>query len=503
MGRDSRRDSNRPAGPSGAGAEFGLDRTIGRRGFVRTASGLFVAAAFGTGCGEVGDAGTGTVRVRINGLANGLASAGSVTITGSGLTQPLVVQLPALTQAEVAVPVGSYQIVYQPPGGYTIAAGGSNQAAATIVEGELTEVQFTVVAASGVLRLTITGTPAGSVNSGSAQVSRVDVPGQAPLAVIIPLAGVVDVSVVPAEYSVDYAPPSGAQLIVGQVDPRSAVVTANQTTSVGYTIESSAAPPPPPAGVLFHSDFSTATGTSSAALRDTSKANPWDLAGGQGLDVIASTGLDFPCANVLRVTATAASSGFATLRNSGMPLPANGQSRWYRFYARYTFPDGLEDQQTHPVQDGGAGSQINWEWAVLHNLGGNGRFTPSLQLHSNNPFADYRWNPTPLNKGQTYRYEWQILRVSDTTFQMHVRIYDSAGTLVLSDADYRNEGNTRTLAAVPTPTMLFNNVNNLDGLNAGCNGISGTNPPFPFVYGYQSAFAVSGTDWIGPYAGGI
>lgn len=502
MGRDSRRDSNRPDRVLGAGAQLGPDRTIGRRGFVRTASGLLVAAAFGTGCGEIGDVGTGTVRVRINGLAAGLASAGSVTITGSGMSQPLVVQLPALAQAEVAVPVGSYQVVYQPPGGYTIAAGGTNQAAATIVEGELTEVQFTVVPASGVLRLTIIGTPAGSVNGGSAQVSRVDTPGQVPLAVVIPLGGVVDVSVIPAQYSIDYAPPSGAQLVVGQVDPRSAVVTANQTTSVGYTIESSAAPPPP-AGVLFNSDFSTAFGNSSAALRDTGKANPWDLVGGQGLEVIAATGLDFPCANVLRVTAVAASSGFATLRNANMPLPANGQSRWYRFYARYTFPDGLEDQQTHPVQDGGAGSQINWEWAVLHNLGGNGRFTPSLQLHSNNPFADYRWNPTPLNKNQTYRFEWQILRVSDTTFQLHVRVYDSAGTLVLSDANYRNEGGTRTLAAVPTPTLLFNNVNNLDGLNAGCNGISGSAPPFPFVYGYQSAFAVSGTDWIGPYAGGI
>lgn len=492
MKKGSRRGDSPVQGPN-------LARAIGRRGFVRTAGGLFVAAALGEGCTEAIVGATGTVRVRVNGLGSGLSSAGSATISGAGLEAPLVVQLPT-TVVETAVPVGTFQVTFTPPGGYSMAAGTSNQLTVTVVQDELTEVQFTVVAASGTMRLQVSGIPAGSANGGSAQLTRVDVVGLPPLSVLVPLAGTVDASVIPGEYSVDYTAPSGAQLLAGQVDPRAVVVGASQTTVVAYTVQSATAPPPPPQGILFRSDFSTGTGTSSSALRDTAKANPWDLVGGQGLEVVSAAGLDFPTTNVLRVTALASSTGFATLRNTGMPVPANGQSRWYRFYARYTFPDNLEDNQTHPVQDGGAGSQINWEWAIMHNLGGAGRFTPSLQLHSNNPFADYRWNPPSLPKGVTFRYEWQVTRVSDTTFNLRARIYDTAGTLVRSDADFVNEGNTRTLAA--TPSLLFNNVNNLDGLNAGCNGIGGSAPPFPFIYGYQSAFAVSDTDWIGPYSNG-
>jgi len=56
------------------------------------------------------------------------------------------------------------------------------------------------------------------------------------------------------------------------------------------------------AGVLFSSDWSTATGTSSTALRDGTK---WEtsLNNGGGGEVISSVGLDFPTQNVLRVTA--------------------------------------------------------------------------------------------------------------------------------------------------------------------------------------------------------
>jgi hypothetical protein len=243
---------------------------------------------------------------------------------------------------------------------------------------------------------------------------------------------------------------------------------------------------------LFHSDWSTALGSSEEAVSDGGR---WTIVGGQGGEIIPSTGLDFPTANVLQVPW---SDGWSLPRTTGMPIPAVGESRFYRWYFQVTVPDDVEDGQTHPIQDGNAGSQINWELAIRHNDAGPGMFVPQFVVHTNNGWPNYMWIAPGLQKHVTYRYELHLVRTGETTFQIHPRIYDSGGALLFDDDDFATPTNSATLAS--SPELLFNDVNNLDGLNSGCNG---GEMPEPGLYGYQGGFCVRADTWCGPYEDGI
>lgn len=290
----------------------------------------------------------------------------------------------------------------------------------------------------------------------------------------------------------------GVERDVGAIDAPAQDVGAADTPLVD------AGPRP---ALLFHSDWSTASelglplpASSQEAVRDTNLALPWSIYGGSGLSVIASTDLDFPSPNVLRFVAEAPTTGFGTVRVTGLPVPAVGESRYYRFYLRVTAPDGLEDGSTHPIQDGNAGSQCNWLFYIESNEGGPGHWQPVYGLDAlSNGWPIYQWRGPILDKGVTYRFEHQILRTGTDTFELHVRVYDHLGALLHDDDDFRDAMGSSALSSVPV--LHFNEVANLDGLNAGNNGVGGT-PPFPFEYSIQGAFAVGAADWIGPYVPG-
>jgi hypothetical protein len=475
----------------------GVASLIGRRQFVRTTGGILVAAAVG-GCRDSGAPGSGVIRVTIVGLQAGFTTAGSATITGSGIATPVTIELPAVSSGEATVAVGTYHVVYAPPAGYTMAPGSSNEVDVTVIEGDTAGVVFSVVQADGTLRLTVAGVDAGAPNAGTAQVLRTDIGGQVPFGVVVPLSGAADSSVLPGAYTVTYTPPTGHQLVAGQTNPRGISVQSNAVTTVAFNVE--LPPPPPPGDIVFHSDFSTALGTSDAAVLDTSKAVPWGIRSAGIMEVISSAGLDFPTANVLRISSANGSGGL--IRRTGLPVPAVGGSLWYRWYIRQTHADNLEDNETHPIQDGQAAGNCNWLFHVMHNHGGTGKWGPQFRAGSGNVFQNtYWWGPI-LDKGVTYRFELQIHRVGTGTYQMHVRVFNSADAMILSDVNFTNSNEGGNLTLANNPTINFNNVANLDGLNGGCNGIAGTNPP-SFIYGYQSGFAVSTAGWIGAYAGGI
>ena len=220
------------------------------------------------------------------------------------------------------------------------------------------------------------------------------------------------------------------------------------------------------------------------------------MLGGQGLEVISSNGLGFPTANVLRVTAEQRTTGYAFLRKTGLPIPEVGESNYYRWYFRATMPDGLEDPESHPFQDGNASSQSNWLFHVYHDAGA-GRWRPQLRPSArSNAYPNDRWSGPALQKHVTYRFEVQLARTGTNTFRMNARIYDEAGTLLHSSNAFSNQTGASTLAS--NPTFTFSQLANMDGLNAGNNGIAGS-PSWPFVYGYQGAIAVCRGDWCGAY----
>ncbi len=245
-----------------------------------------------------------------------------------------------------------------------------------------------------------------------------------------------------------------------------------------------------PSTRIFAADWPT-LGADRAALLWGSE---WRMHGGQGLEVVPSTGLDLPMPHVLRVTAVGATSGHAFLRKTGLQVPAIGERRFYRWYFRATMPDGLEDQESHPFQDGNASSQSNWLFHVWHNRGGAGRWTPEIRA-SGNAWPDARWYGPALSNGVTYRFELQLHRTADSIFTLTPRIHDARGALLAGPEAFTNEQGRTGLESF---SSRIRNPAELGGLNAGLNGIAGS-PQWPFVYGYQAGVAVCARERCGPW----
>lgn len=257
-------------------------------------------------------------------------------------------------------------------------------------------------------------------------------------------------------------------------------------------------------GLLFSSDWSNSTGRSEAALSDGSR---WNSHGGtfgttSGAQVVSAAGLDFPTTNVLEVVGDTV--GIWLLQKTGLPIPAVDESRYYRWYNRLVVADGaiVGDDETHPHQDGNAASQINWIYHVHHNTGGAGNWEPTFSVGAAENGNRYRWSAGPLAKNTTYRFELHISRISATTFDMHIRVYNSADALLLDNDDFDNVnvGGFQPLSA--DTTFVFHDLNSLGGFNAVWNGLGGTWVA-PLSYMYQGAICIRSDTWCGAYAGGI
>jgi hypothetical protein len=307
---------------------------------------------------------------------------------------------------------------------------------------------------------------------------------------------------------VDYSPPAGYQMLTG---PQTVVTIAtDETRTVNFGVERVSGTNPV---IAFHSDWSTALGGGDDAILDSGQELPWDFVIGNGRlsTVIPSTGLDFPTANVLLVVAewrgspvgAAAQNPRLDHRNEHLPVPAIGESLFFRWYKRVVWtPAYTADTQLHPIQDGSSGSQTNWEQQVFNNPDGTWNHNWNVGGGAQNPFPDNRWLAPLLDKGVTYRFEHQILRISDDQFHLHTQIFSALGQRLLDDDDFRNINNTRLLSS--EPDLFFNNIANLAGMQVGFNGLSaGVETEFPMPLFYQGAVAVRTDDWCGPYADGV
>lgn len=251
--------------------------------------------------------------------------------------------------------------------------------------------------------------------------------------------------------------------------------------------------------VVFLSDWRNATGTNSSAVGDGGK---WSLLGNVN-EVIANSGLGLPIAvqNVLRVPGA---TGGVT-RKSGMPVMAVGVARNYRLYFRNDMPFPTNDTQTHPFQDGNAGSQINWAITFHNTVSANQikiGFTPFTQSTG---CTTYWMGPT-LNKGAWYLLDWQVIYRTATTLNVYVRVSNTSGNVLYDSGDffpeaYCGSGSLATYNSTNTFTANPNGgISRSDGLNIGSND---NYPEFAPTYGYQAAVAVvdglSQGTFIGPY----
>lgn len=272
-------------------------------------------------------------------------------------------------------------------------------------------------------------------------------------------------------------------------------------------------PPPPPGeqGVVFHSDWSTALGSSPDALMDASKARPWGtLWGTANTEVVSASGLDFPTPFVLANKVTPSSNGGQVLitESDGYYAPPQiGESLYIRFYRRLSMPDShTADQTTHGFHDDTACcSQGNLAITLFANTSGSYAMELATGYATNDTLAFWTTEPDAFQKNQTYRFEFQILRTGVETFQLHARVYDSNDQLVLGDEgfDTRGWGSRRRWTLADNRELRFNSNRGIAGLldlRVGLNGINGVQSAF--THGYWGAFAVCTDDWCGPYRDG-
>ena len=488
--------------------EPGRPTLLDRRNFIVRSSGLLVASAL-AGCEDTQDPDQlGFVQVRIIGLAGNATSFGTAVLGQPGASDQQIL-LPSTT-GTVPLPSGSYSVVYQPPAGYQMAPGNTNARDVLVVAGETAAVEFEVIQASGTLSIAVTGLSPSAPSGGSALVTRTDITGTS-FTIVVATNGIGVSSAVPGDYAVTYTPPAAHQLASGSPATVNRTVLTNATASASFAVETAA----PVTGFLFHSDWSTATGQSDAALRDTSKPLPWDIVIGSGANlntcaIVPATGLDFPSANVFQVNGDYTGPGAQPILtrqvsilpgNNHWPIPAIGQSVYFRIYKRVVYPvpgNPNLGNNNHNIEEQ-AGGASNWSWSF--DVDANG-WRPKMQSQVANKYAlTSGGSAAYLARNQTYRLEWQIHRIGASTCNIPGRIYNSAGTLLYSDANFVNQSTGVSLAA--TPTLNLTNAETLDAWQVGTNG-PGVDPGGTVTpMWYLGCAAVRADGWCGPYLNGV
>lgn len=255
---------------------------------------------------------------------------------------------------------------------------------------------------------------------------------------------------------------------------------------------------------LFRSDWSTATGTSDAALRDTGKGTPWQTVedADAKLTVIATSARSFPTTNILQVKHQIGAQSHAQVYGTNIwPLPAVGQSLFFREYFRNEIADAEGDKSSfigscHPLESN-IGGTTSWEFLVASKNDG----TFPFQHHLAEGTATF-WIPGPnpqvnLSKLTTYRFERQFLRTATDTYTLDMRIYSSADAL-LYDAttiSWSHNATLTTLAAGGAGLTLTDA--NMRGFALGTNGGQWTFVADQFTF--WGGVCVRSDDWCGAY----
>jgi hypothetical protein len=277
----------------------------------------------------------------------------------------------------------------------------------------------------------------------------------------------------------------------------------------------------PTADVVFHSDWSTATGTTQEAVLDEDKAPlDWDNIGGGGSTSgpIAATGFAFPAtmANVFRVNGDYSGNPaqYIYTRQVQMPrghaywpVPGVGESLFYRIYKRVVYdPTTLEDlgNNNHCIEEGPGGGG-NWSWAfhVTGSLGWQPRWQWFNPAGTRYVLVDGGGSTVYLARNATYRLEWQIHRISTTQCNVHIRIYDTDDTTLLyDDSDFKNSANATRLS--DNPALTFADVSLINGIQVGTNGPSTTIDPGGSIGAmwYLGGMCIRTQDWNGHYRNG-
>ncbi len=273
------------------------------------------------------------------------------------------------------------------------------------------------------------------------------------------------------------------------------VAATNALGSVSGSVEYTVGGQPPPS-LAYASDWRAQLGMSVNALTD---GGVWDGVSGSTdvLEVVPATGLDFPLVmpNVLRVEQLKGATHRVVYVAGAWSLPAIGQWIYKRVYWRNNARTAGQAGFNHPVQScAGAGPKCGDLW-WRHDFPGGSRW--QLQLTTNDtPYPENHHSPGRVFAyDATYCLEWGMKHLSTTSWELHARIHDSNNVLLYSDGDFLNSAGSGSLLDLPTIRTAdpSSQVEALIGWQAG-RGVTGGGE-----YLYFGGYAVSLTDWCGPY----
>jgi len=203
-------------------------------------------------------------------------------------------------------------------------------------------------------------------------------------------------------------------------------------------------------GVVFQSDWSTDTGTSRRAVTDDGRWKKYYEFNASGFQLLSVVPEGPGGRNALRVLQRGVH--FAAEVEQDNVLPPS-KDFYVRFYMRN---DDTSQTADHAVEPGLSADFWNNLIYVRKTAAPNGWRTVVGTMNGGYP-VNY-WGPdATLALGAWYRFEFAIHFVDPHQIQVHPRIYDSSGTLLWSDADFRqsnygtspiwNGSNRWTLAA--------------------------------------------------------
>ncbi len=264
---------------------------------------------------------------------------------------------------------------------------------------------------------------------------------------------------------------------------------------------------------FFHSDWSTATGTSRQALLDMSKADPWDATKGDsngGARVTNSVRWPDGIANALTISHVSGNDNPGVRLSGSLPLFTSGK-RGYRFYIKNVLPDNhrMGDDSAHPFQDGAGGSNTNWQFNIEDN--GDGTWTPSFEFpnsdcrdcegtryrHFTLAAGCMRGSRCSVPKDSVYRFEMLLTHHSTAnSMDIDIRMYNADGTLRAGPEDWH-----RVMGGGTSADRIWYSIPNRSSfrdLQIGTNGWGGGRTSTRYVAWHWGGVAVC-NDWCGRY----
>lgn len=267
-----------------------------------------------------------------------------------------------------------------------------------------------------------------------------------------------------------------------------------------------------PPGLVFASEWSTATGDGDDAVLDSSRARRWTELSGRGeVRVSADDGFDFPTTNYLVVPNERLELRLVPARGGDyIPLVEVGESIFVRFYIRGSFTyTGPGEAGSHGIYfDDDQTAGVNWGPNVLgYVIDSSPDDAFSMGVSRTSDPYDFGsedklyYAPSSLDNGTVYRVETRYTLETSTTYTLGMRIYVGEATTPLYDTDDFTGRDYRATLDTQTFTHLLTDALGPNGMQGMVMGVEEAQPGTGDLYALAAVAVSAGpaADWLGPY----